>query len=79
VITKKYRRRPSQHQRKAQAAKLAQGERKTTLVYREKIKPVGDEVTPLKRKAVEEGLSSPKIAKRSETEVVPHEEPPKQL
>ncbi|KAG7582623.1 Zinc knuckle CX2CX4HX4C [Arabidopsis suecica] len=63
-VLKKYRRRPSQHKRKAQAAKAMQDKRKTELVYREKTKPNGEEGLPLKRKAVEEGLSSPKIAKR---------------
>ncbi|KAG7568115.1 Reverse transcriptase domain [Arabidopsis thaliana x Arabidopsis arenosa] len=73
---KKYRRRPSQHKRRAQAAKDAKDTRKSELVYREKIKTVGEEGLSLKRKAVEEGLSSPKIAKRSENElaVVPLKE-----
>lgn len=74
---KKYRRRPSQHKRKAQAAKDNQEKRKTELVYRAKTKSVGEEGLPLKRKAEEDGLASPKIAKRSENElaVVPFEEP----
>ncbi|KAG7586642.1 Reverse transcriptase zinc-binding domain [Arabidopsis thaliana x Arabidopsis arenosa] len=77
---KKYRRRPSQHKRKAQANKDARDTRKTELIYREKVKHDGEAGLNLKRKAVEEGLSSPKIAKRSENDlaVVPYEEPPKQ-
>ncbi|CAE6074810.1 unnamed protein product [Arabidopsis arenosa] len=77
---KKYRRRPSQHKRKAQAAKETKDALKVELVYREKARQEGGEGVSLKRKAEENGLSSPKIARRSENDlaVVPYEEPPKQ-
>ncbi|CAE6115924.1 unnamed protein product [Arabidopsis arenosa] len=78
---KKYRRRPSQHKRKSQAAKETKEYRKPELVYREKVKQDGADGLTLKRKAEEVGLSSPKIARRSENDlaVVPYEEPPKQV
>ncbi|KAL1201046.1 hypothetical protein V5N11_022568 [Cardamine amara subsp. amara] len=70
----RYRRMPSKWKR-------IQNQQKSAVVYKEKQQDVKEADTTLKRKACEEEAleTASKVAKRNELEVVPHEEPPKQV